>query len=125
MAASVCNHQLIGEIEMPKASSGRDAVRMRGYPNPLRVDDHHRSANNGAPSYPKPGATTGGHLNAKGKGEGAYRPYGQMADEYSRSGIMTKASTRFDRYTGPGSVSSVGPLKPRGPVSYKDREGVA
>ena len=108
-----------------KASSGRDSVRMRGFPHEKRVDDHHRGANNGAPSSPPPGATTGGHLNARGKGEGAYRPYGQMQDEYSRSSIMTSASVRHDRYTGPGSVASVGPLKPRGPVSYKDREGVA
>jgi hypothetical protein len=98
---------------------------MRGYPNPARVDDYHRGSNNGAPTSPPFGATVGGQLTVRGRGEGSVRQYSQAQDEYSRSNVMTKASVRYDRYTGPGSVASVGPLGPRKPVSYKDNEGVA
>jgi hypothetical protein len=110
-----------------KSSSGRDAERKVGYPNPVRVDDHHRGPS-GAPSYPKSGATTGGVLTTKGRGEGAVRQYDMKQDEYSRSSIMTKASVRYDNYTDRGRSEATGgnpSPKSRAPISYRDREGVA
>jgi hypothetical protein len=111
-----------------KSSSGRHASRLRGFPNPIRPDDHHRGRNNGAPSSPAPGKTVGGTLTVKGRGEGASRSYSQAQDEYSRAGVMTKGSVRFDKYTDRGRSEATGgnpSAKSRAPISYKDREGVA
>jgi hypothetical protein len=105
---------------MSKASSGRDATRPRGRPNPVRVDDYGRS---GSPSYPAKFQMLGGYTKP-GVGAGAVRKYGRPLDEIDRSSVKTSASARTDNYTGPGSVTQ-GPKGPRSPRSYKDQEGVA
>jgi hypothetical protein len=93
-------------------SSGKDASRPRGRPNPVRVDDYGRS---GSPSRPDKLTPVYGETVVK-TGPGATRTTSQMNDEYSRSGVMTSASTRHDHYRGPGrSWASGGPPPQSGP----------
>jgi hypothetical protein len=105
-----------------RSSSGRDAHRYFGKPNPRRPDDHHWGSS-GAPSNPAPGKTVGGVLTTQGRGEGSIKQRSMAEDEYSRSTIMTSASVRHDHYSDrPRSEATGGPLpgKSRKPVPYQD-----